>query len=96
MEASPPPSLRPRGLPAAHSGDGEVGRARGGVGWGAGRVTAPVAPLGTTRGPHSEFFKGECPQAFTYVHDSPSLTPNAEISTFGYSISLSHRSSTSH
>ena len=28
---------------------------------------------------YSDFFKSECPQAFTYAHDSPSLTHQCSV-----------------
>ena len=49
MEASPPPSLRPRGLPAARSGSGETERGR----WKKrrrGEEVPPVSPVGYDAG----------------------------------------------
>uniref|UniRef100_A0A453FWA4 Osmotin-like protein n=1 Tax=Aegilops tauschii subsp. strangulata TaxID=200361 RepID=A0A453FWA4_AEGTS len=37
-----------------------------------GRGNCPVLACRPSR--YSDFFKSECPQAFTYAHDSPSLT----------------------
>ena len=48
IEASPPPSLRPRGLPAARSDGGEVDGRDGELLWRSGGGP-PEPPLGATR-----------------------------------------------